>query len=126
MDERLIFFVDDEPMFINLLEYTFKCKDGFVTKSFNKGEDCIAQLNLNPALLVVDFFLEVNRMSGLEVVKAVKAWNPAVPVIMLSGNSDADAIADAKSVGVVDYIIKDGYFIDKLVECVDQTLFGRN
>jgi DNA-binding NtrC family response regulator len=122
MDDRLIFFVDDEPMFINLLEYTFKCKDGFTTKSFNKGEDCVAQLHLNPALVVVDFFLEINQMSGLDVVKAVKAWKPDVPVIMLSGNIDADAIADAKAIGVVDYIIKDGYFIDKIVECVTQIL----
>ncbi|MDR3093424.1 MAG: response regulator [Bacteroidales bacterium] len=122
MNEKLIFFVDDEPMFINLLEYTFKCKDGFATKAFHKGEDCIAQLNLNPSLVVVDLFLEVNLMSGLEVVKAVKAWNVDIPVIMLSGNSDADMIAEAKSLGVVDYIIKDGYFIDKLVECVAKTL----
>jgi CheY-like chemotaxis protein len=122
MEERLIFFVDDEPMFINLLEYTFKCRDGYSTKAFNRGEDCIAQLDKNPDLVVVDFFLEINQMSGLEVVNAIKAWNADVPIIMLSGNSDQNAIAEAKTAGVTDYIIKDGYFIDKLVECITQIL----
>jgi CheY-like chemotaxis protein len=124
MDDKLVFFVDDEPMFINLLEYTFKCRDGYITKAFTNGEECIANLHLNPDLVVVDFFLEDNlsEMSGLDVVKIVKETKPNTPVIILSGNNDESAIAEAKSAGVTDYIIKDGYFIDKLIERVTKLL----
>ncbi|MDR1666777.1 MAG: response regulator [Bacteroidales bacterium] len=122
MKDKLIFFVDDEPMFINLLEYTFKCKTGYVIRTFGNGEDCIRHLDMNPDLVVVDYFLEIGRMSGMEVVKAIKKRNSDIAVIVLSGNSDRAAIAEAKSAGVSDYIIKDGYFIDKLTECIIKAL----
>ena len=124
MNEKLIFFVDDEPMFINLLEYTFKCKNGYITKTFSAGEECIEHLSMNPDLVVVDFYLQGkdSQMTGLDVVKKIKQMNPTIPVVILSGNDDRQIIDDAKSVGVEKYIIKDGYFIDNLIECVSNIL----
>ncbi|MDR0714809.1 MAG: response regulator [Bacteroidales bacterium] len=122
MKDKLIFFVDDEPMFINLLEYTFKCKAGCTIKTFGNGEDCVRHLDMNPDLAVIDYFLETGKMSGLEVVKAIKKRNQNTPVIILSGNSDATTIAEATSAGVAEYIVKDGYFIDKLMECISNIL----
>ena len=29
MENKLIFFVDDDKMMLNLMEYTFKCREGF-------------------------------------------------------------------------------------------------
>lgn len=124
MSEKLIFFVDDEPMFINLLEYTFKCRDGYTTKTFNNGEECIKNLPLNPDLVVVDYFLSGGKseMTGLDVVKTIKKTNPGIPVIILSGNNDEDVISEFKNIGVEKYIVKDGYFIDNLVECISGVL----
>ncbi|MDR1864425.1 MAG: response regulator [Bacteroidales bacterium] len=124
MEDKLIFFVDDEPMFINLLEYTFKCRDGYTTKAFNNGEECVKHLDLNPDLVVVDFFLENthSEMSGLDVVREVRRIKPTVPVIILSGNNEENAITAAKEAGVIEYIVKDGYFIDNLIECIARIL----
>ncbi len=124
MADKLIFFVDDEPMFINLLEYTFKCRNGYVTKTFNNGEECIQCLSMNPDLVVVDFFLQGHgtQMTGLDVVKEIKKINPDIPVVILSGNDDDDTIEESKTAGVESYIIKDGYFIDNLVDCVSKIL----
>ena len=120
MAEKLIFFVDDEPMFINLLEYTFKCRSGFSTKSFNNGEECIEHMYMNPDLVVVDFFLnsDDSQMNGMDVVKKIKEINPATQLIFLSGNDDKEVINKAKSAGVEKYILKNGYFIDNLMECI--------
>ena len=122
MTDKLIFFVDDEPMFINLLEYTFKCRTGFSTKSFNNGKDCIEHMYLNPDLVVVDFFLNSNdsQMNGMDVVRKIKEINPATQLVILSGNDDKEVIDEAKSAGVERYIVKNGYFIDNLMECISQ------
>ena len=124
MPDKLIFFVDDEPMFINLLEYTFKCRNGYVTKTFSNGEECVEHLSMKPDLVVVDFFLQGNglQMTGLDVVRTVKKSYPDLPVVILSGNDDDQIIAESKAAGVEKYIIKDGYFIDNLIECVSTIL----
>ena len=124
MADKLIFFVDDEPMFINLLEYTFKCRNGYSIKTFNTGEECIEHMHMNPDLVVVDFFLYGGeaQMTGLDVVKKIKETNPATIVVFLSGNEDDTVINEAKALGVEKYILKNGYFIDNLVECISEVL----
>ena len=118
MTDKLIFFVDDEPMFINLLEYTFKCRNGFSVQTFDSGEACIEHMYMHPDLVVVDFFLSAGdtSMTGMDVVKKIKEISPATKLIFLSGNDDVAVINEATAIGVDKYVIKDGYFIDNLIE----------
>ena len=119
MTDKLIFFVDDEPMFINLMEYTFKCRTGYTVQTFSSGTECLNNMHLNPDLVVVDFFLSANdSMTGIDVAKKIKKTNPSTFLIFLSGNDDVAVINEAKAMGVEKYILKDGYFIDNLIECV--------
>ena len=123
MADKLIFFVDDEPMFINLMEYTFKCRSGYVVKTFSSGSECLNNLHLNPDLVVVDFYLNTDdAMTGMDLVKKIKENNPSTLLIFLSGNDDDAVINEAKAIGVERYILKDGYFIDNLVECISTLL----
>jgi len=124
MANKLIFFVDDEPMFINLMEYTFKCRNGYAIKTFNSGEDCMESMHMKPDLVVVDFFLNSTnaQMTGMDLVKEIKKINPNTLLIFLSGNDDDAVINEAKALGVQQYILKDGYFIDNLIECVSRLL----
>ena len=123
MGDKLIFFVDDEPMFINLMEYTFKCRSGYDVKTFGSGEECLESMYLNPDLVVVDFFLScAESLTGIDLVKKIKKTNPATLLIFLSGNDDKAVINEAKALGVEQYILKDGYFIDNLIECVTKLL----
>jgi len=123
MKDKLIFFVDDEPMFINLMEYTFKCRTGYAVQTFGSGTDCLKCMNLNPDLVVVDFFLNTNdSMTGIDLVKKIRETNPSTILIFLSGNDDVAVINEAKALGVEKYILKDGYFIDNLMECITTLL----
>ena len=124
MTDKLIFFVDDELMFINLLEYTFKCRNGYNIKTFSSGEACIEQLHMRPDLVVVDFFLYggESQMTGLDVVKKVKEVLPDTLLVFLTGNEDDTIINEAKALGVERYILKNGYFIDNLIECISEIL----
>jgi len=123
-DDKLIFFVDDEPMFINLMEYSFKCRSGYYIKTFNSGEACVEHMYMNPDLVVVDFFLSNSdeQMTGMDLVKKIKEINPSTFLIFLSGNDDVAVINEAKAIGVKNYILKDGYFIDNLTECISNLL----
>ena len=85
--DKLIFFVDDDKMMLNLMEYTFKCREGFEVKSYFSGEECIENLHLKPHLIVLDYYLGSdgeNTMSGFDTLRRINDINENIPVIMLS------------------------------------------
>ena len=55
-DGRLIFFVDDDKLILNLMEYVFQSKNGYRIRTFSSGEDCLSNLNLNPDLIILDYY----------------------------------------------------------------------
>lgn len=120
--EKLIFFVDDDKMMLNLMEYTFKCRDGFEVKSYFSGEDCIENLNLNPLLIVLDYYMGTegeNTMTGLDTLRKINSLKKDISVIILSREKDRATIAEFIKEGAMKYVIKDDYFIDTLVETID-------
>ena len=119
---KLIFFVDDDKMMLNLMEYTFNCRDGFAVRSYFSGEECINNLNLNPDIIVLDYILgesDSNTMSGLETMKKIHDINDLIPVIILSREKDEGLIDEFIKLGAKKYVVKDDYFIDTLVETID-------
>ena len=120
--EKLIFFVDDDKMMLNLMEYTFKCREGFEVKSYFSGEDCITNLKLNPELIVLDYYLgsdSENSMTGLDILKKINENNNKIPVVILSREKDKETIAQFIKEGAMKYVIKDDYFIDTLIDTIE-------
>jgi DNA-binding NarL/FixJ family response regulator len=123
MENKLIFFVDDDRMMLNLMEYTFKCKDGYDVKSYFSGEECVENLYLNPNLIVLDYILgdeESEAMSGLETLKKINEQNNNIPVIILSREKNETLIKKFMEYGAKRYVIKDDFFIDTLIETIDE------
>ena len=122
MKNKLIFFVDDDKMMLDLMEYTFKCRDGFEVKSFYSGEDCIENLDLNPNVIVLDYYLgegDSDTMSGLETLKKINSLNGTIPVIILSREKSQQLIDEFIFFGAKKYVIKDDFFIDTLIETIE-------
>jgi DNA-binding NarL/FixJ family response regulator len=122
MENKLLFFVDDDKMMLNLMEYTFKCREGFDVKSFYSGEECLENLQLNPGLIVLDYYLgegESAAMSGLDTLKKINEKNSHIPVVILSREKDKALITEFLQVGAMRYVIKDDFFINTLIETVE-------
>lgn len=122
MDNKLIFFVDDDKMMLNLMEYTFKCREGFDVRSFFSGEECLENIGLNPNLIVLDYYLgegESRVMSGLDTLKRINEINDSIPVVILSREKDQDLISKFMEYGAMQYVIKDDFFINTLIETVE-------
>lgn len=123
MNKKLIFFVDDDSMMLNLMEYTFSSREGFNVKSYKSGEACIENIHLNPSLIVLDYILnstEVENMSGLETLQKIKEYNPKIPVVILSTQKNTDVIEEFISLGAEKYVSKDDFFIDTLIETIEE------
>jgi two-component system, OmpR family, response regulator len=127
MDEKLIFIVDDDKVILNLLEYTFKSREGYDVKTFASGEDCLAHIEMNPDLIVLDhmFYKQgEKKMSGLDTLIELKKRLKDVPVIVLSGQDDTLLVREFILNGALKYIPKEDYFIDALVESVEKVILN--
>ena len=72
---KLIFFVDDDKMIINLLEYTFQSRQKYKVMSFESGEECIQAMDRKPDLIVLDHQLSgagEKKMDGIETSKKIR------------------------------------------------------
>jgi DNA-binding NarL/FixJ family response regulator len=121
--KKLIFFVDDDKMMLNLMEYTFKCREGYEVKSYFSGEECIKNLILDPNLIVMDYYMGShgdNSLSGLDTLKQIRKEGKSTPVVILSREKNEDTIAEFIKYGAQKYVIKDDYFIDTLIETIEK------
>ena len=121
MKSKLVFFVDDDKMILNLLEYTFKSRQGIEVKTFFSGEECLDNMNLNPDLVVLDHLFpdDTGQLTGLEVIKKMREANKNVSIIVLSSQQDESLIPEFIKSGAKQYISKDDYFIDALIESIE-------
>jgi two-component system, OmpR family, response regulator len=122
---KLIYFVDDDKMILNLLEYTFSSRDEYKVISFRKGEDCVAVMDKNPDLIVLDhsFLVDNSKYStGLEILKDIRIQKRDVPVIVLTGEQKEEVKQEYVKNGVQKFINKDSFFIDTLIESIDKVL----
>lgn len=117
----LIFFVDDDKLILNLLEYTFKSRQGLQVQTFFSGEECLQNMHLKPDMVVMDqvFPEGEDRMNGLEILKKLKEINGKLPVIVLSSDKDEKIISEFITTGASKYIVKENFFIDELIEIIE-------
>ena len=68
---KIIFFVDDDKMILNLLEYTFQSRQDYQVITFQTGEECLKNLHQEPKLIVLDHILAgpgESRLNGLDTL----------------------------------------------------------
>lgn len=123
---KLIFVVDDDP-FINMLVAKRFISEGYQLETFEWGEDCLAALDRNPDLIILDYFFihsDKKVMNGMEVFNKIKEIKPGIPVIILSGQEKGEIVLELARKGIDDYIIKDNDLIDNLHVAIKE-LFDR-
>jgi len=108
-DLPLVYLVDDDPVFLTLIQSDFSSMARVTTRSFTSGESCLKQMHKNPSMVVLDYELagdDPNVMNGVEVLRKIKETNPETEVIMLSGWDDVTIAVASMKYGAYDYVIK--------------------
>jgi DNA-binding NtrC family response regulator len=108
-DKVKIFLVDDDALFLKSLEIEFLENADFIVETYPTGELCIANLSNNPDVVILDYQLDgivENAMNGLETLDQVKAFNPEIPVIMLSSQDKIEVAINCMHHKAFDYVVK--------------------
>jgi putative two-component system response regulator len=114
--------VDDEPRLRQILALLMR-SDGFQCVEAENGVVALEELARQPITLVLTD-MEMPKMSGIELLKQVRAKYPDVAVVMITGNSDVQTAVGALALGAMDYIIKP-FQLDEVRARVRQALEKR-
>jgi DNA-binding NtrC family response regulator len=122
---RPIFFIDDDTVILNLMEFTFQSRHDYQVVCFRTGEECLENLDQNPRLIVLDHILAgagENKLNGLDTLKEIRKVNTEIPVVILTGQGDDSLLSEFMENGANRYLTKDDYFIDSLIETIQQMI----
>jgi DNA-binding NtrC family response regulator len=104
MNKMQILVVDDEVEFASTLVERLSLR-GIEARSANRGEEALELVAAHkPDVVVLD--LKMPDLSGLEVLSRIKAIDPAIQVIMLTGHGSSAAGIDGMERGAFDYVMK--------------------
>jgi DNA-binding NarL/FixJ family response regulator len=104
-----VFLVDDDELYLKLLEIEFMENADFIVETYATGELCIKNLSHNPDVIILDYHLdgiEKNAMNGIETLNKIKAYNPGIPVVMLSSQDKIEVAINCMHNLASDYIVK--------------------
>lgn len=104
-----LFLVDDDAVFLKLLEIEFMEHADFDIETFATGEMCIENLSHQPDVIVLDYYLDgVDRdaINGIDTLDQIKAFNPEIPVVMLSSQDKIDVAINCMHHKAFDYVVK--------------------
>lgn len=90
--------------------------------NYDTFQSCI---NSIPADLVITDYL-LGSISGLEVLKKVREYNPMLPVMILTGKGNTDIDMEAMKLGAADYLIKGNFDSSSLERSVRYALERAN
>lgn len=108
-DKIKIYLVDDDAVYLKLLEIEFLQNADFTIETFSTGEECIERLSHNPDVIVLDYQLDDidrNAMNGIETLDKIKAFNSEIPVVMLSAQDRIEVAINCMHHKAFDYIVK--------------------
>ena len=101
---KKIVVVDDEADICFLLK-RFLSKNDFIVETAQNGKDGLALIeSVSPDLVMTDFRL--GDITGTELLTAIKAKRPNVPVLIITGYSDIKVAVNVMKLGAYDYITK--------------------
>jgi DNA-binding NtrC family response regulator len=104
-----LFLVDDDALYLKMLEIELLQNDNFILETFATGEFCIANLSNKPDVIILDYFLDSldkNAMNGIQVLDEIKSINPDIPVVMLSSQDKIEVAVNCMHHNAFDYIVK--------------------
>ena len=127
-DKKIIFIVEDNEVYAKSLQAFIQTRFSNIKeiKIFNIGETCLAEMDHNPDIVIVDYFLNSKfevAYNGLEVINRIKAMKPLTNIIVLSAQEKFDVILEAIKEYDCVYVQKDndafnsvGRFIKQIID----------
>jgi len=115
-----VFVVDDDPMVLNALT-VFLTREGYQVAGFSDGASFLdAAKSRTPICVILD--VQMPGLTGIDLLKALKAEDYPAPVFIVSGSGDIPTAVEAIKNGAFDFIekpVKASTVVTRVREAVD-------
>ena len=116
-----ILVVDDEADIRELVSGILQ-DEGHGTRTAKDADEALAMVAARrPHLMFLDIWLQGSRLDGLQLLEAIKAQHPTLPIVMISGHGNIETAVSAIKLGAYDFIEKP-FKADRLVLVADRAL----
>ena len=111
-----ILLVEDDHFYATVLMESLKSAVYENIKHVDNGLECLLQVyeEIVPDAIIMDH--QLGMVNGVEVLQKIRAYQPDLKVIFMSGQKDVKIAIQSVKLGAMDYIIKDATAIPKLLE----------
>lgn len=115
---RKVLIVDDSPVIRNQVAMLLGTA-GFEIAQAADGVQGVQALDADPGIRMVIADVNMPRMNGLDMLIAMKAKHPKVPVLMLTTEGNPKLMQQAKASGAMGWLVKP-FKSEQLLQVVKQ------
>lgn len=104
-----LFLVDDDALYLKLLEIELLQHADFEIETFPTGEEFLKNITRSPDVIILDYHLNginKNAMNGIDTLDKIKTFNSDIPVIILSSQDKIEVAVDCMHHRAYDYVVK--------------------
>lgn len=121
-DHHRLLVVDDDPMILDLTSIILT-REGYEVQQADSTTKAIHFMQTRAFDLVLTD-LHMPEMNGIVLLQWIKNYNPAIGVIIITGDPDASYVSSTVRYGVDDYLLKP-FTRDILLAAVEHCLINR-
>jgi len=115
--------VDDNDMMRTLLRGILRAENYEVIAEARHGASAVEQAQLlKPRIVCMDVVMP--EMDGLEALREIKSANPAIDIVMITGNACGDTVQEAIQNGASGFIVKP-FNAAKVLDTLERVLAGK-
>ena len=99
-----LFVIEDNRTEGMLLQLALAEIEGLEIKTFPNGQSMLERLHEIPDIAIVDLILP--DMSGMDLIKQIKAKSPHTRIVVVSAQRNIELIAELQAEGIFNYLVK--------------------
>lgn len=130
-DKKIIFIVEDNAVYAKSMKTFIQIHftDIKEIKIFCIGEMCLMELDRNPGIVIMDYFLNSKykeAVNGLEIIKRIKEQKPKTNIIVLSVQEKFNVVLEAIKEYDCMYVQKDQTAFNKVGQFIKEIYNHKN
>ena len=107
-----IFVVEDDKILARRMSYELEMNPDYEVEMFYDGESFLKRLDEAPDAITLDYLLP--DTTGAEILQKIVAYDPSIPVLVVSGQQDVLTALNLMRDGAYDYMVKYDDMIKKI------------
>ena len=120
--DDLIFIVDDDPVYANILKYHLFEKGYHQVHTFERGQDYLNNLYKMPKVVFLDYIL--TDTDGKALLSETLTFDSDIIAVMVSSQKSGESAVETLKIGAFDYLVKDESMNDQLEQLIDKVILA--